>query len=417
MNEWNWISKSLEAIDLIAIQHRHADLILGRRFNLFQLIRSGHEEVSVHSRFLCALLDPNGAHGMGDSFLKAFIEDVVNPKANRAFPTDENYAVYPEKAMADGRMDLVIEAFQRRIVIENKIYAGDQPRQIERYVNHIQKEAPRIENRVVLYLTLWGSDPSKQSIGNVNDSEYCSISYQEDILRWLELCAIKAINKPYVRENISQYMDLIKQFTGYPEGNMKNEIKEYLLKNHDLMKLNQLSMLQKAVDELQNEKAAEFMQALECDLSSKGMPLIHKTDQPFTVENIRNVSKFRVCKEYLHTFQTASDSYISFSYWAEQSVQHYSKQNGYGHGFCAWLHLGKNLAVQKKERIENQLLSSGLSKNKDGVFDFHFKTSPIDLLHEFAWLDQRIFMSMVADVVIWTIKISETINSINQEST
>jgi hypothetical protein len=43
-------------------------------FNIFQILRSGHEEVGLHSRFLYELLNPKGSHGMGDIFLRHFAE-------------------------------------------------------------------------------------------------------------------------------------------------------------------------------------------------------------------------------------------------------------------------------------------------------------------------------------------------------
>ena len=46
----------------------------GEWFNVFNVLGVSTDEVRTHSRFIAELLNPQGSHGCGDEFLKAFIE-------------------------------------------------------------------------------------------------------------------------------------------------------------------------------------------------------------------------------------------------------------------------------------------------------------------------------------------------------
>src|SRR5262245_23532359 len=88
---------------------------------------------------------------------------------------------------SSGRIDIVIDpVFGSPIIVENKIYAGDQENQLFRYRNHYP-------NAHILYLTLDGSTPAASSIGNmVIDNDFHTGSYKKDILKWLEICRMES---------------------------------------------------------------------------------------------------------------------------------------------------------------------------------------------------------------------------------
>jgi len=56
--------------------------ILLRKFNLFEALKLVWVEVR-HSDFLAYLLDPKQNHGLGDRFLKAFVQSVLQGEANQ----------------------------------------------------------------------------------------------------------------------------------------------------------------------------------------------------------------------------------------------------------------------------------------------------------------------------------------------
>lgn len=98
-----------------------------------------HRNELVHSRLLAWLLNPTGQHGLGDRFLRAFLESL--------WPGDDTLApgvveIELERArtglnertglMVEARADLVIRLDAAVVVVENKVDAGEQPAQCER---------------------------------------------------------------------------------------------------------------------------------------------------------------------------------------------------------------------------------------------------------------------------------------------
>lgn len=193
----------------------------GECYNVFNVLGVENMELS-HSAFLAALLDPNGSHGMQDAFLKAFIDTIAHGGTKPELDT-AHAKVYTEYNIGNitettgGRIDILItdrsdtgsgKAGGHAIIIENKIWAADQPNQLVRYHNFAPKAT-------LLYLTLNGDEPSDQSRGTLNaqDGGYRCISYRSDIIGWLHKCAQLAFDKPLVRETINQYINLLQQLT------------------------------------------------------------------------------------------------------------------------------------------------------------------------------------------------------------
>lgn len=180
----------------------------GERFNVFDILHVGHYEVRTHSPMLAELLNPKGAHGQGHVFLQHFLTSLKIPDFDAA-----SARVFPEVSIGDlGRLDIEItDRNNRRILIENKIYAGLQEKQLERYHEHDRKAH-------LLFLTLNGEFPSDWEVNPVYKTKsfsivYQSVSYRTDIVRWLECCRKEAVTAPGVREAITQYIHLIQRLT------------------------------------------------------------------------------------------------------------------------------------------------------------------------------------------------------------
>lgn len=203
----------------------------GSRFNIFYILNLETSEVRLHSAFIAELLDPGGMHSFKMEFLELFIKDLKqkfgNHKSLLSFDVS-SVKVEVEKWVGfinddytrGGKIDLVISDNKNRIIIENKITAGDQPKQLLRYHNYDP-------NALLLYLTLNGDEPSINSTGgtlNLNE-DFFLISYEKFILQWLLKCYEIASDKPKVKETISQYMNLIKDYTSQsPIHKMKEKI-------------------------------------------------------------------------------------------------------------------------------------------------------------------------------------------------
>ena len=200
----------------------------GENYNLFSILNIERYELK-HSALIANLLDPKGSHGCGDAFLRAFFEIALK---ERAYPFEDcthlhSYTEYytgPIAGDTGGRIDILVESKSSHygLIIENKIYAGDQDKQLTRYDNY-GKETFGADGYLLVYLTLYGYDASKESTATKSAEEvgYLRLSYAEDILRWLEQCVRLADNKPLVRESLNQYIRTIKQLT-YQDMNQEN---------------------------------------------------------------------------------------------------------------------------------------------------------------------------------------------------
>ena len=189
------------------------------------------DEVRTHSAMLAELLNPRGSHGQGVVFARLFFRrlgDLSDFGRLDDLSDDEleSASVGAEVAVGgDSRLDILIETSQRCIVIENKIYAGDQERQLERYYNYASS---RNTSFAVYYLTLGGDPPGKESLGGLAEECVTPVSYKEFVYDWLEACIKEVALVPHVREILSQYRVVVARLTGRGQRNMTKELKELL---------------------------------------------------------------------------------------------------------------------------------------------------------------------------------------------
>lgn len=204
----------------------------GEHFNIFNVLDLTSDETRTHSAFIAELLDPNGSHGLGDQFLQSFVNTIDCLKSWH-FDT-QSAKVHKELSIGGknedcsegGRIDIVVESNGKAIIIENKIYAGDQEKQLVRYYNYGTKN---YSNGIrLLYLTLNGDDASEYSHEKlVINEDYYAIAYNHEISDWLQRCIEFSARQPLVRETLIQYQNLINQLT---MNNMDKNSQEELLK-------------------------------------------------------------------------------------------------------------------------------------------------------------------------------------------
>lgn len=190
----------------------------GELFNVFNILGLESKEVRLHSALLAELLRPNGMSGVGNAFQKAFLAILGLP---------ENYIVDGRVSVElsigtttdteGGRIDIIMEDGNHAIIIENKIYAQDQPAQLLRYTNFARDNYPH--GYRLLYLTLDGKEACDDS---AQGCPYQCISYKNEISKWLEECARMSFDRPLVRETIRQYINLIKQLTNQSMGTLED---------------------------------------------------------------------------------------------------------------------------------------------------------------------------------------------------
>ena len=209
----------------------------GENYNIFNDLGFMSDEVHLHSMFLANLLNPKGSHGQRGKFLEAFLK--MLHKSFPAISADNleldtaNASVEVEKYIGrqtdseGGRIDIYLTDGKHSIIIENKIYAGDQHHQMLRYWNYgmSQKGNDTEKSFVLIYLTLDGCSPSKESLGeDLKENDIVCLSYKSDIRGWLDRCVELASRTPLVRETINQYISTIDILT----NNVMEDNKELL---------------------------------------------------------------------------------------------------------------------------------------------------------------------------------------------
>jgi hypothetical protein len=230
MNTASANTRALELLRFTEAHQRHTDALAratGDRFNVFQILRIGHLEVKTHSPMLAELLNPKGTHDQGAVFLRLFLSRFgISPFDADASTVRQEYYAGPVTEKSGGRLDIVIrDGRGAMILIENKIYAGDEDNQMTRYREF--NEGARL-----FYLTLDGRDPSNLSEEKLKSFE--CISYATDIMAWLYDCRKEAVSLPRVRESITQYIHLIEDLTDQSTTmRMNHELIAEILRNKE----------------------------------------------------------------------------------------------------------------------------------------------------------------------------------------
>ena len=205
-----------------------------RPFNVFTVLRSASDEVNLHSRFLHALLDHLDPLSGKRENLKDFVREVARARdfkvASALVERESNH------------IDLLIRNEHQAIVVENKIWAGDQDQQLQRYRDGLVQRGYDAASIRLLYLTPHGHEPSSQSRGEIPAEEVELVSYRDDLRGWLIGCQRRAFDNPALRETIAQYLRLILRLTNNDyEAEHMNELKELLLRDDNVVLAGQIS--------------------------------------------------------------------------------------------------------------------------------------------------------------------------------
>jgi hypothetical protein len=212
------------------------------RFNIFTTLLKAHDEVHLHTRFLHCLLDPNGYHDCGSRFLELFFDTLVErpgldhngestslncPRLSKQWTVEKEASRPP-----CGQIDILIE--QSRlfgIALENKIYAGEQSKQLECYAEYLSEKFG--SNALLLYLTLDG----KKSDTHKGTVPYLRISYADHILPWLDKCLWETSRIIPINQVLLQYREVVRQLTGKTiRANAMKEITRFILSNPDIIR-------------------------------------------------------------------------------------------------------------------------------------------------------------------------------------
>lgn len=194
--------------------------------NMFYAVNKNAETNELmHSYFLHSLLKTKveGKY----IFLKLFIgmlnkkfgltldyKDFANPNK---IQTEYSLGPITQDLTRGGRIDIILNNNKEPIIIENKIYAENQNRQLYRYYKAFQKSK-------IFYLTLYGTEAPEESIYNMEKEggKYYPLSYSVDILAWLQSCQKQGIKSQPLLSALEQYEEVIKNLT-WQGDNLKME--------------------------------------------------------------------------------------------------------------------------------------------------------------------------------------------------
>ena len=186
----------------------------GHGFNVFHLCGVDHYE-TMHSKIIAEFLDPHGCHAQGECFLKSFSKMLWEKFGfNGSFTKSATVSTEISGCIKDGsigRFDIIIEDIGKKSVciIENKIFAGEQPEQLERYSKWLKRER-KGWNVILVFLTLGG----REAWSIKDNSQYKRLAYFSQnhdvpcLTGWIDdLCKIIGKQNTPIRYALEQYKD------------------------------------------------------------------------------------------------------------------------------------------------------------------------------------------------------------------
>lgn len=177
-----------------------------KRFNLFDVLKISRMEIR-HSNVLAWLLNPNENHGLGDAFLKAIIQIVVQNDDNGRYNVLEtllidfySFVVYREWKNIDILLVSDVEKFL--IAIENKIDSHEHDNQLKKYRETLATDYPDYR-KMHLYLTPEGEEPS--------DTDFWDALSYRDVVEALSDQREATELAPDVALVVENYLDVLRR--------------------------------------------------------------------------------------------------------------------------------------------------------------------------------------------------------------
>lgn len=242
----------------------------GLDYNIFTLMDIERGELN-HEHMIYTILNDRRNLALREEIVEQFLISMGLPKifTNERWIVEKEY--YTEN---NGRMDLFFKTSgqhsKKCVVVELKVDACDQERQLKRYEEYIL--ANDYDDYRIIYLTLDGREPSEQSC---EDMEYprkmlCR-SFGDDLLRWLE-CCIKKYTEYNIDESfIQQYKILIMKLT--EEKSMEKDIAELIKGSRELTACLELENVLPVV---KGQILYDFMDAIYSELQRKGCEVLYE---------------------------------------------------------------------------------------------------------------------------------------------
>lgn len=259
-------------------------------FNIFSALSDHCEEVRLHSRFISYLLAPNSPHNKGVLFLNEFLKTV---KSSFVINTDSievhpNYYRRTEYKYID--ISIIDRIQHKAIIIENKINAADREGQLERYCAAlVNEDLISFDNIEVYYLTVDGREPSENSTDYEGifpqlKNKVRRISYESEILSWLDAVIPECSADPPLQQALNQYEAIVKDICRSDMKKYVQAVTELLTTDADMCKT--IGALFKYKDELQFNLVKLFLNDLKQEMSCRDIECLStSSDEEIRSEN------------------------------------------------------------------------------------------------------------------------------------
>lgn len=175
----------------VAVEAEKAlDRVAATNFSVFHYFK---ENENLVSGIFADLLRPDGSHGQGTVFLGLFLKEIdrggkAGVRKRRDYGSLERCSVYTEYPTSKGRrIDIALKLEDMWIGIENKPWAGEQPEQLQHYLEDLQQR--KDAQACVLYLSGTGDDAK-----TIQDNDhYLTIPYGHtkdgpSVAHWIAAC-------------------------------------------------------------------------------------------------------------------------------------------------------------------------------------------------------------------------------------
>lgn len=208
---------TLDDLESLFVNNADLDAIRSHlsRFNPIKTM--GMERMEIrHSAILGWLLSPQETHGLGDTFLKAFLSQALRGHDSMLRPTAL------EVSQAD-LMDAEVRREWRHIdllvlsprngwvfIIENKFDSSQHGNQLKRYMDIVNTSLMGGESYTALrgvFLTLWDEDPADERYAPIEYATICELLDQIALSGRIPL-------SPEVETFLRHYLDVILEATG-----------------------------------------------------------------------------------------------------------------------------------------------------------------------------------------------------------
>ena len=235
---------------------------IGLNYNVFTLMDIERREEETHEYMIYSILNYRNSDRRKE-FIEQFLISMGIPKSFLREQWTVEREHYTEK---HGRLDLFFKPSghsKKCVVVELKVDAEDQPRQLKRYEDYVR--ACRYQDYRIIYLTLDGRDPEEQSYeGMVHPEWLMRKSFGEDVLNWLEGCIEICQNKNVDAGFMQQYWILLKKLT--EEDKMGNDVAKLIKSSRELRACLEI---EQALHEIKGQILYDFMDAIYHEMKIK----------------------------------------------------------------------------------------------------------------------------------------------------